>query len=128
VALLIPFCVFLAARRSDAEDVTANNKPTANNNVDELHLELSLGIEHAREMIDEDLRAKSITHRRLDQQPEQGHLQYLDEPFIRLMLERAEKSKERPKSFLEYLRRDIARTPERADLHRRMERSRELER
>src|SRR5215468_5159111 len=86
VALLIP-CVFLTDRRSDAEDVTANNKPTtnnkptANNNADELYLGRSLGIEHAREMIDEDDWATSIAHQHLDQQPEKDRRQD-DDPFL----------------------------------------------
>ena len=148
MALLIPFCVFLAAQRSDAEDVTANNKP-ANNNVDEqLHLELSLGIEHARE-IDEDDRARSIAHRSLYQQPEQDHLQDLDdEPFI--LREKAlpkdrssvvgipttelakafEQEQEPKRSIVDRIleRAPVAAITKTKDLDREMERSRELER
>ena len=140
MALLIPFCVFLAARRSDAEDVAANNKPTANNNVDE-HRELSLGIEYAREMIDEDDRAESI----VDQHPKQDHLDLedLDEPkelpkdrssMVRIptteLAKTVEREEEPKRSIVDRIldRAPVAATTKTKDLDREMERSRELER
>jgi hypothetical protein len=120
-----------AARRSDVEAVTANNKPDDDDDgIGEHMLELSIGC--TRELVDEDNRAKPIVDHHL-RQPKQDHIQYLDQAFIFSMLEQAEKTKQ-SKSVLDHIfgtekrlySRDIDQTSER-DTTREREHSRGIE-
>jgi hypothetical protein len=77
-----------AARRSHVEDVAANkanNKPSGDDDNEPLNdLELSRSMGRTRKIVHEADRPKLT-----DLRPKQDHIQYLDYPGIRLMLDRA---------------------------------------
>jgi hypothetical protein len=120
-----------AAQRSQVEDVAANNKPSDDDTEPLNDLELSKSMGRTREMVHETDRAKLT-----DLQPKQDHMQYLDEPYIRLMVAREEKERaereRRSKGILWQLfgtvehsqHRDVDRTPKPVDHHHSKERSR----
>jgi hypothetical protein len=89
--LVIALSWAVAAQRSDVEDVTANHKPGDDDTEPSNDLVLSRDIGRAREMAHDDARVKLA--RVAEPEPKQNHphIQYLDQPFIRLMLERAAK-------------------------------------
>jgi hypothetical protein len=113
-----------AAQRSDVEDVAANNKPSDDDTKPSNDFALSRSMGRTREMVPEADRAKLT-----DLQPKQDHIQYLEQPYIRLMLARAEKQRadeeRRSKGILWQLfgtvehsqHRDIDRTPKPVDDH-----------
>jgi hypothetical protein len=124
-----------AAQRSHVEDVAANNTPSDDDTEPLNDLEPSRSMGRTREMVHEADRAKLT-----DLQPKQDHIQYLEQPNIRLMLARAEKQRaekeRRSKGILWQLfgivehsqHRDIDRTPKSVDHHHSKERSRDLSR
>jgi hypothetical protein len=122
-----------AAQRSDVEDVAANNKPSDDDTKPSNDFALSRSMGRTREMVPEADRAKLT-----DLQPKQDHIQYLEQPYIRLMVareekERAEKAR-RSKGILWQLfvehsqHRDVDRTPKPVDHHHSKERSRDRSR
>jgi hypothetical protein len=122
-----------AAQRSRVEDVAANYKPSDDDTEPLNDLELSRSMDRRREMVHEADRAKLT-----ELQPKQNHMQYLEQPCIRLMVareekERAEKAR-RSKGILWQLfvehsqHRDVDRTPKPVDHHHSKERSRDRSR
>jgi hypothetical protein len=122
-----------AARRYHVEDVEANNKPSDDDTEPLNDLEVSRRMGRTREMVHEADRAKLT-----NLQPKQDYIQYLEQPYIRLMLARAEKQRaekeRRSKGILWALfgtvehsqHRDIDRTPKPVGHHHSKERSRGL--
>jgi hypothetical protein len=118
--------------KSDVGGVPANKKPDGDTKPsNDLALSRDRGLE--RGTVDLTDQIKSIPRSHIE--PEQDHIQYLDQPAIRLMLEREEKEREKKaESYVsildrlsktnEHSRRGIARTPE-PELDKSRERSRE---
>jgi hypothetical protein len=134
MGLVITSCVLrTAAQRSHVEDVAANNKPSDDDTEPLNDLELSRSMGRTREMVHEADRAELT-----DLQPRQDHIQYLEQPHIRLMVareekERAEKARRSKRIlwqlFVEHSQhRDVDRTPKPVDHHHSKERSRDRSR
>src|SRR6267142_4074249 len=78
-----------AAQRSDVvEDVATNNKPSDDDTEPSNDLVLSRSMGRTREMVHEADRAELT-----DLQPNQDHIQYLEQSHIRLMVDREEKER-----------------------------------
>jgi hypothetical protein len=142
IALVVGFMIAfyaLRAQLSDVADIKANNKPRANNKPDDdtepNERERSMVMGRSRERVYE-----ADLVKRTNSEPKQDHIQYLDQPLIRLMLERVEKEQaekaKRSKSILERLfgreehsqHRNVDQTSKSVDLHKSRERERYLER
>jgi hypothetical protein len=118
-----------AAQRSHVEDVAA----TSDDDTEPLNeRELSRSMGRTREMVHEADRAKLT-----GLQPKQDHIQYLEQPYVRLMLARAEKQRaeeeRRSKGILQLFvehsqDRDVDPTPKPVDHHHSKERSRDRSR
>jgi hypothetical protein len=141
VVLAIALSWAVAAQRSDVEDVTANDKPGDDDTEPSNDLALSRDMGRAREMVHDDDRVKLTRAAEPEPKQDHPHIQYLDQPFICLMLERAEKERaekeRRSKGILWQLfgtvehshHRDIDRKPRPIDLPKsRGRHERELER
>ena len=83
-----------AAQRSHVEDVAANNKPSDDDSEPLNDLELSRSMGRTREMIHE---ADGVE--RTDPEPKRDHIQYLDYPGIRFMLDRAKHEEQRAREI-----------------------------